>query len=134
MTKVAPKMISGIDVIKPIKISLAKDAIAHFDLSVVLKSSDKYQFKYPVTIKVGFVEHALQGAVHWVGEEKGPMLVTLQSEADAAKIGLDVSGTCDQVNREDGSCVDYAYVQILNAGDVGQPHAKKRFYVQVKNP
>ncbi|MBC7395806.1 MAG: hypothetical protein H7333_00060 [Bdellovibrionales bacterium] len=119
---------------KPVKVNIAKDAVAHFDLTAALHSSDKYVFQYPVTIKVGFVEHALQGAVHWMGEEKGPQTYTLQTEADVAKIPLDVSGTCDAVNREDGSCVDYVYVQILNQGEISHPRAKKRFYVQVKNP
>ncbi len=119
---------------RPVKVNIAKDQTAHFDLTAALKSSDKYSFQYPVTVKVGFVEHALQGAVHWAGEEKGPVSYVLQSEADVAKIPLDVSGTCDSVNREDGSCVDYVYVQILNAGETTQPRAKKRFYVQVKNP
>ena len=119
---------------KPIPLKIAKDAVAHFDLTATLKSSDKYQFHYPVTVKVVFDKGPLQGAVHWVGEETGARTFVLQTEADAAKISLDVSGTCDSINREDKSCVDYAYVQILNAGEVDHPRAKKRFYVQVINP
>ncbi len=119
---------------RPIRLNLAKDAQAHFDISAALASSDEYKFEYPVTVKVSYNNGPLQGAVHWIGEEKGPTLVTLNSEADVAKVGLDVSGTCDQVNRQDGSCVDFVYVQILNRGENDHPHAKKRFYVQVKNP
>ena len=116
-----------------IPVTLAKDAIAHFDLSVSLKSSKEYVFSYPLTVKVEFAKGALQGAVHWVGKEKGPKLFTLNSEAETLHIPLEVTGTCDFINRQDGTCVDYAYVQILNQGESDHPRAKKRFYVQVKN-
>jgi len=116
-----------------IPVTIAKDATAHFDLSVNLKSSKEYVFNYPLTVKVEFAKGALQGAVHWVGKENGPKLFTLNSEADTLHIPLDVTGTCDFINRQDGTCSDYAYVQILNLGETDHPRAKKRFYVQVKN-
>lgn len=117
-----------------VQLNVAKDSTTHFDLSVKLKSTKDYEFHYPLTVKVEFAKGALQGAVHWVGKEKGPMMLTLNSEADTMKIPLDVYGTCDQINRQDGSCVDYAYVQIYNPEDSVHPKAKKRFYVQVRNP
>jgi hypothetical protein len=75
----------------------------------------------------------LQGAIHWVGEEKGAQTYTLNSEADSVKIPLQVTGTCDRINREDGTCVDFAYVQVWNAGETKRPNAKKRFYLHIKN-
>ena len=119
---------------KPIKLEIAQDATAHFDITASLKSSDEYKFTYPVTVKVQFNGGPIQGAVHWVGEEQGAKTFTLNSEADAVSIPLDISGKCDAVNRADGSCVDFAYVQVLDPNDLAHPHAKKRFYVQVKNP
>ena len=117
-----------------IPVVIAKDATAHFDVSVSLKSSNEYAFQYPLTVKVEFAKGALQGAIHWVGKENGPKLYTVNSETETLRIPLDVKGTCDFINRQDGSCVDYAYVQILNQGDLEHPRAKKRFYLQVKNP
>ena len=116
-----------------IPVKLPKDGTAHFSLSVNLKSSKEYVFNYPLTVKVEFAKGALQGAVHWVGKENGPKIFTLNSETDTLHIPLDVTGTCDFVNRQDGTCVDYAYVQILNQGETDHPRAKKRFYVQIKN-
>jgi hypothetical protein len=118
---------------KPFPIKIAANATAHFDLTAALQSSDEYKFVYPVTVKVTFEGGPIQGAVHWVGEEQGPKTFVLNSEADVVKMPLDVSGKCDLVNRTDGSCVDYAYVQILDQTDLAHPHAKKRFYVQVRN-
>jgi hypothetical protein len=116
-----------------IPVELYKNETAYFEISVKLESSKDYTFTYPLQVKVEFEKGALQGAVHWIGKENGPKILTLYSEADTLRIPLAVSGTCDYSNRQDGSCVDYAYVQILNQGEL-QPKAKKRFYVQVKNP
>jgi hypothetical protein len=77
---------------------------------------------------------ALQGAIHWVGKEKGPQIYTLNSEADHITIPLQATGTCDVINRADGSCVDYAYIQVWNQGETERPAAKKRFYLKIKNP
>jgi hypothetical protein len=115
-------------------LNVAKDSTTHFDLQVKLTSTADYTFQYPVKVKVGFKDWALQGAVRWKQEQAGDLDLTLNSESDVLTIPLDVLGQCDQVNRPDGSCVDYAYVQILNTGDTQMPRAKKRFYVQVKNP
>jgi hypothetical protein len=119
---------------KPNQLKLAKDAEASFNASAKLKGSAEYAFQYPVTVKVQFNGGPLQGAVHWVGEEAGSQDYILNSEADLAKFTLKVKGTCDEINREDGSCVDYAYVQIFNQGVTDHPAAKKRFYVQIHNP
>jgi hypothetical protein len=118
---------------RPIALTLPLTGTKHFDLSVNLKSSDEYKFTYPVTILVKFKGGPLQGAVHWVGEEQGSKLYTIASEADTLSIPLDISGKCDSINREDGSCVDFVYVQVIDPTDPTHPHAKKRFYVRVKN-
>lgn len=116
----------------PIRISLGADETKDYNLTLSLKSVDSYQFQYPVTVKVEFHTGALQGAVHWVGEENSPIAYTLNSEADLLNIPLTVSGTCDQINQPNGSCKDYAYVQIFNHGKENQkPSAKKRFYLNI---
>jgi hypothetical protein len=117
----------------PIGVPLPKDGTASFELQASVKSSDQYAFRFPVTVRVQYNGGPLQGAIHWVGEEKGSQDYVLKSEADSVKLPLKVAGTCDEVNREDGSCVDFAYVQIFNAGESLRPAAKKRFYLRVKN-
>ncbi|MEO7161935.1 MAG: hypothetical protein ABI041_03345, partial [Bdellovibrionia bacterium] len=50
---------------------------------------------------------------------------------------LQVTGTCDEINRTDGSCVDYADVLVFDLANSGipaevmKPIAKKRFYLRV---
>jgi hypothetical protein len=73
----------------------------------------------------------LQGAVHWKGEDQSPAVYTLSSETDTIPVALTVTGTCDEINRPDGSCVDYAYVQVWNQGETQNPQAKKRFYLRI---
>jgi len=116
---------------RPIPVRLAAEEVQEFPLKVALKSSDSYAFKYPVTIKVQLQKGPIQGAIRWKNESAEPKEYILKSEEDIAWIPLAVHGTCDEVNRPDGSCVDYAYVQIWNAGEKEQPQAKKRFYLRV---
>ncbi len=116
----------------PIRLKLAADEKVSYNLKVSLKSIATYQFQYPVTVKVEFHAGALQGAIHWEGEEANPFVYVLNSEADELNIPLTASGTCDLVNQPDGSCKDYAYVQIYNHGKENQkPSAKKRFYLKI---
>jgi hypothetical protein len=117
----------------PVKVKIAQDGTAKFELKASLKGSDSYSFQYPVQLRLKFNGGPLEGAVHWTGEEKGDQVFTLNSEADSVTLPLEVSGKCDEVNREDGSCVDYAYIQIWNNGETHRPTAKKRFYVRVMN-
>ncbi len=117
----------------PILVNIPKDGSANFALKAALTSSDEFKFNYPVQIRVKYNGGPIQGAVHWVGEENGDQTFTLHSETDAVSIPLEVTGKCDEVNRDDGSCVDFVYVQVW--GDQAkQPTAKKRFYLQVRNP
>ena len=84
-----------------------------------------------MTIKVQLRQAPIQGAVHWNKESDEPHEYVLRDEKDTAAIPLTVTGTCDEVNRPDGSCVDYAYFQIWGAGEKDEAQAKKRFYVRV---
>jgi hypothetical protein len=132
---------TGVDVVAgkpgsrntPIKVDIPKDGKADFQIKASVKNSDAYAFRFPVQIRVKYNGGPLQGAVHWTGEEKGDQVYTLNSESDTVAIPLQATGTCDEVNREDGSCVDYAYVQVWNNGETARPTAKKRFYLRVKN-
>jgi hypothetical protein len=116
---------------RPVQVPLTPGGTAAYPMSVSVKNGDGFQFKFPVQVKVQFQGGPIQGAVHWMGEEKGPLTFTLNSPSDVARFDLSVTGTCDAKNREDGSCVDYAYIQIWNQGETEKPQAKKRFYVQV---
>lgn len=115
----------------PIKVKLDDQKTAEFNMEVSVKNSTHYQFKFPVTVKVNFTGGALEGGVHWLNEEAGSLTYVLNSEAELAKFTLGTDGKCDEVNRPDGSCVDYAYVQIWNQGETVKPQAKKRFYLRV---
>jgi len=118
----------------PIAVPIAKNQTAKFQLRVGVKSSESYAFRYPVQIRVQFQGGALQGAIHWLGKEQGARTYTLNSEVDQLTIPLEVSGTCDEVNRADGSCVDYAYLKVMEPGDTEHSVAKKRFYLRIQNP
>lgn len=116
---------------QPIPVKLRPNESKDFQLHVQLKSSETYSFKYPVTIKVHLRQGPIQGAIRWSHESDVPTEYVLRSEEDTAAIPLTATGTCDEVNRPDGSCVDYAYVQLWNHGEKEEAHAKKRFYVRV---
>lgn len=105
---------------------------AHFDLKVSVKDGETFAFKYPVKVEVEFKNWALQGAIRWAQEDNNPNVFTLNSATDKIDLPLDASMTCDEVNQPDGSCKDYAYIQVTSAGEA-KPRAKKRFYLKV-NP
>lgn len=117
---------------KPIPLTMKADETKAFNLKVKLKSGDGLKFQYPLNVKVFYVSGPLQGAIKWENQDHEPQIVTLQSEADVATIPMKVYGKCDYANREDGSCVDFAYVQIWNGADAKKPVAKKRFYLRIK--
>jgi hypothetical protein len=109
----------------------AEDTITHH-LSVQLKGTDTYKFVYPVKVKVQLEGGPLQGAINWVGQENRVVEYTMKDESELVKFDLTAKGVCERANREDGSCVDFAYVQIWNAGETTKPVAKKRFYLRIK--
>lgn len=102
-----------------------------YSVDIGLKDGNSAKFKYPVSVKVFFNSGPLQGAIDWVDEDHEPALFTIAQAGDALTVPLTVNGTCDQINREDGTCSDFAYVQIYNDGDT-RPVAKKRFYLRIK--
>ncbi|MGE3974571.1 MAG: hypothetical protein AB7F59_08610 [Bdellovibrionales bacterium] len=116
---------------KPIPHTLKAIDKVTYNLNVKLTSSDTYKFVYPVQVRVGLEGGPLQGAIKWEGQERQPLVYTLNSEADSVNIPLTAYGKCDESNREDGSCVDFAYIQIWNAGETKKPVAKKRFYLRI---
>ncbi|MDZ4675966.1 MAG: hypothetical protein SGI74_00520 [Oligoflexia bacterium] len=118
---------------QPIKLSLVATEKISYNLSLKPQGTDTYKFQYPLTVKVFFRSGPLQGAVRWDGEEAEPLVMTINTPQEAANFTLTASGTCDQVNLGDGSCKDYAYVQLFNNGNDKKPVAKKRFYLQIKS-
>jgi hypothetical protein len=108
------------------------ESVSH-DIQISLTNSDTYKFIYPVTVEVQFNGGPLQGAVKWEDEAAGSKTFVLNSEADIAKVKLTALSGCDSINREDGSCQDFAYILIKNAGET-RPVAKKRFYVRIAAP
>ena len=115
----------------PIRLNLGAAEKASFHMNVNLASSEAYRFEYPVTIKVFTRSGPLQGAVNWEGESDLPFEYTLDTEKDVASFDLTAFGKCDSVNQEDGTCKDYAYIQVWPKGAT-KPVAKKRFYLRIK--
>lgn len=115
---------------KPIRVPLKATETAKFTVKVSAKESAEYSFHYPVTVKVSFNGAPIQGAIRWVGEESGDRAYVLKGPEDVANIDLEATGVCDEVNRDDGSCVDYAYIQVIPSG-LSKPVGKKRFYLRV---
>lgn len=103
-----------------------------YNLKLSLKSSESIKFKYPVKIEIVLNGGPLEGAVKWKGEQYGPFVTTLMRPEDTAQFSLTALPGCDFVNREDGSCSDYAYLKVYNAGE-SQVTAKKRFYLRIKS-
>jgi hypothetical protein len=106
-----------------------EDEVA-FDLKVKLSAGDAQFITFPATVKVEFKKGALQGAIKWVGEESNPTVYQVASAEELLTIPVRASMECETVNQPDGSCKDYAYLQVFNEGDA-KPRAKKRFYLKL---
>ncbi len=115
----------------PVPVRIARTEMKDYELSVKLEDSERYRFVYPVTIKVQLRGGPIQGAIKWVGEETQPLTFTIPNASSSARVPLQASGQCDYANRDDGSCVDFAYVQVFNHLETEKPVAKKRFYLRV---
>lgn len=106
------------------------DGVVAYDLNVKLTEGDAKFIHFPATVKVEYKKGALQGAINWDGEAQNPEVYTVNSPEEVLTIPVRASTTCEFVNLPDGSCKDYAYLQIFNEGSV-KPIAKKRFYLRV---
>lgn len=107
-----------------------ENGVVSYDLKLSLRSGDANFIKFPATVKVEYKKGALQGAIKWIGEESNPQIYTVNSEDELLNIPLRASMNCESVNQPDGSCKDYAYLQIWNQGSE-KPIAKKRFYLNL---
>ena len=103
-------------------------------LTFAVTDGDLLKFNYPLKAKLFKSDRgALQGAVHWEGEEQGPAEFVINGSNQQISTSVTVSGKCDFFNREDGSCSDYVYLLIFDDRvSKEKPVAKKRFYVRVK--
>lgn len=115
---------------RPIPLTLAPDQKATYTMQVSAVDGESYKFAYPLTVRVQLQQGPLQGALHWDGEENNTVDYILQGPEDQLTLNLSVSGKCDYVNRQDGSCVDFAYIQLWPQG-AKSPVAKKRFYLKL---
>jgi len=106
------------------------DGVVTHNLKIDLNSGDAKFIKFPAIVKVEFKNGALQGAIKWEGEETNPTIYTVNSEEEILSIPLKASMECETVNQPDGSCKDYAYLQIFNHDNL-KPVAKKRFYLKL---
>ncbi len=107
---------------------------ADYNLQVQLKDGEVYKFQYPVTVVVQYQGGPLQGALHWTAEDKGAFeTYTIATPEQLLQIPLQVSATCDYVNRPNNSCSDFVYIKIYNKDTLSslKPVAKKRFYLKV---
>ena len=113
----------------PISHTIGAGETATHKLSLQLKSSPTFAYKYPVKVEVSYNGGPLQGAVKWVNEAAGSQFTTINSEAELAEFTVGATQGCDFVNREDGSCSDFAYIKVFNDGETA-PASKKRFYLR----
>jgi len=126
---------------RPILNIIKPNEMVTYAMHVRLQGTEAYKFKYPVTVRVQYQGGPIQGAIRWLdnsaaknaSEERIYVDYLLNSEKEVLDFNLAASGKCDYVNRDDGSCVDFAYVQIWNNGDTTKPVAKKRFYLRIRN-
>jgi hypothetical protein len=120
---------------KEVNVTLPKDGTAKFKLSMQLSDGKGFKWTYPVTIKAyKAVRGALQGAIHWTGEETAPAGIAVLESNKPVEVEVEATGTCDLINRPDGTCSDYVYFLVFDGkiGNTDVPMAKKRFYVKVK--
>ncbi len=101
-----------------------------YDVQVKLTAGDAEFIKFPAIVKVEFKKGALQGAIAWQGEESNPTVLAINSADEILNIPLRGSMKCEEINQPNGTCKDYAYIQIFNQGGK-KPVAKKRFYVAI---
>src|SRR5690606_34906784 len=106
------------------------DGVVKYALKLTLSEGDAKYIKFPVTVKVEYQKGALQGAIRWAGEANNPEVYTLNDQTSELEIKLAASHACEYSNQEDGSCKDYAYIQIYNP-DSEKPIGKKRFYLRL---
>jgi hypothetical protein len=114
-----------------IPLELAATGAQTYDLEIQAKDGAVFRFDWPVEVRVFFNSGPLEGAIDWDGEDQEPLVRTLAGPTDVLHLPLTVKGTCDAINRDDGTCSDFAYVQIWGSGAT-KPIAKKRFYVRLK--
>ena len=112
-----------------IRFDLSEGETKDFHLKIKLQDGQKTKFKYPVTLKISYQGGPLQGSSKFKNEATPQEWAITQSgqEIDAP---ITVLAGCDQINRNDNRCSDFAYIQIYNAGETA-PVGKKRFYVNV---
>jgi hypothetical protein len=115
---------------QPINLNLGPADSVSFPISIQLIDGDVYKFKYPLTVRVQYEGWALQGAIHWDGQDKKFVDYPLKSANEALDLVVTAHGTCDEINTEIGGCKDYVYFQVLEQG-AAKPIAKKRFYLRV---
>jgi hypothetical protein len=116
---------------KPIPVTLAEGEKATYNLQISAVDGDSYKFTYPIKVRIQYRNGPLQGALHWDNEESNYVDYTLNSASDKITTSVSINNKCDFINREDGSCVDFAYIQLWPTGAT-QPVAKKRFYLKLK--
>jgi hypothetical protein len=116
---------------EPVVVTMGKSD--DFDVVVSVEDGDVRAFAYPVTVELDFRGGPLQGAVRWRDEEKGVQRFTLHSPLDRIALPVGVSGACDDINTGASGCKDFIYVKLFDGVDtVGNPIAKKRFYVEIR--
>jgi hypothetical protein len=118
-----------------VALELGPDETKQLSLEFSVNDGDQFKFHYPLKARLYKSERgALQGAVRWGGEEQGPVEFTVPAANQPVDASVTVTGTCDYVNREDGSCSDYVYLLLFDETvSADHPVAKKRFYARIKS-
>jgi len=115
---------------RPIPLDLLENETKQFILKVQILDGAKTKLKYPVTIRASYRGGPLQGSSRFQNEDQVQEW-TVQKSGDEINVPVTVLAGCDQINRVDQRCSDFAYLKLYNAGQ-SKPFGKKRFYVNVK--
>lgn len=116
---------------KPI-VACSSTGVVAYDLKLKLEAGDADFIQFPAIVKVEYKKGALQGAINWEGEAVNPETYVVNSAEEVLNLPIRASMKCDSINQPDGSCKDYAYIQVYKSGE-SKPIAKKRFYLKIQD-
>lgn len=113
----------------PIRVDLQTGESKQFQLKIKAVDGAKTRFQFPVKVSVSYRGGPLQGSAKFQDEDQVHEW-TLHHANEEITVPVTVLADCDQINRNDQRCSDFAYIRVFNANSK-DPIGKKRFYVNV---
>ena len=113
---------------RPIALDIGDEEKRSFELEFSVDNGSHFAFKYPLRLEINYEGGPLQGAIQWLGQDLEPLVLTINQPGQELSHTVTALGKCEWVNRSDGTCSDFVYLKLYQAG-ASHPIAKKRFYV-----